>query len=248
MFPTQGPRNGTPKPTFWLQEGSLGGPTEGLGQPIREAPPLKLGVLLRRLRPFKRDDAWETHLPEAYRPLAEYDAAVNAEWGEDSPEDIRNENLQNEKSHLNLLLTPRSQRTQYGLDLTRALMGEIKTLTEQRGGRFLVFGINTLPHTLGLLGDSPDEVYKIGGKFYRISVRQYRENLEYLNGGFDYHWIPLTLEPSRVGPEDVHLNEHAVEQVMRDVASVVGPYLLARPASASMTPPKLGAGSPRPCP
>lgn len=220
LFPTHWPRNTTPKPTFWLQGDSLRGPTEELGRPVRETPPLKLGVLLRRLLPFKRDDAWEAHLPEAYRPMDVYDAAADQVWTEKSPEDLRGE-----KTHLSLLLTPRSPRTQYGLDLTRALMREIKDLTERRGGRFLAFGVNTLPHTMRLLNDLPDEVYKIEGKFYRISVRQYKENVEYLNAGFDYRWVPVTLGPSRVGPEDAHLNEHAVDQVMKDLASVVRPYL-----------------------
>lgn len=220
VFPTHWPRNGTPKPTFWLEGDALRGPTEGLGQPLKEAPRLRLGILFRRLLPLRRDEAWEAYLPEPYRPMTEYDGAPDQEWPGESEEDLRSE-----KSHLTLLLTPRSPRTQYGLDLTRALTGEIRSTAERSGARLIVFGANTLPHSARHLADAPDEVYKIGGLFYRISERQYKENVEYLNAGFDYHWIPVTVEPDRVGPDDAHLNEHATDQVMKDVASIVEPYL-----------------------
>lgn len=220
VFPTHWPRNGTPKPTFWLEGDSLRGPTEGLGQPLRENQSLRLGILLRRFLPFQRDEAWESRLPESYEPMTEYDGTPDQEWTGKSEEDLRSE-----KSHLTLLLTPRSLRTQYGLDLTRALMSEIRSMAERSGGRLAVFGTNTLPHTARPLDDAPDEVYKIKGRFYRISVRQYKENVEYLNAGFDYHWVTVSVEPSRFGPDDAHLNEHAVDQVMKDLAPIVKPYL-----------------------
>lgn len=52
-------------------------------------------------------------------------------------------------------------------------------------------------------------------KPHKISIEI---NLKYMNQGFDFYLIPITIEQYKVGPEDRHLNEHATDQVMKDLA------------------------------
>src|SRR5205807_8778367 len=48
VFPSSMPAAGTPKPTFWLENGQLRGPSEQIGQVIREASRVKLIELWRK--------------------------------------------------------------------------------------------------------------------------------------------------------------------------------------------------------
>jgi hypothetical protein len=219
VFPSYLPEDGPPKPTFWLEGGQLRGPTEGLGQPVGDAPRLKLALAWRRLFGWSRDRRWEKLYPPAYRPESAAAGAVKDDWQrwwDDDVRHMRGENLDNEKSHLSIFLTPRSERMQYGLDLTRKLMQEIERLTHSHGGRFTTF---TTEPPLASEPGSYEGVHVLHGKYYRTSEAQYRSNLEYLNGGFDFFFVPVTVEQWRVGPENPHLNEHANDQVMRDLAS-----------------------------
>jgi hypothetical protein len=61
----------------------------------------------------------------------------------------------------------------------------------------------------------------LNGKFYKTSKAQFDENMNYLTQGFISHSIPVTVEPAIVGPEDVHLNEHATDQVIKDLAAKI---------------------------
>lgn len=70
------------------------------------------------------------------------------------------------------------------------------------------------------LGCFTDPVVRVlNGKYYRTSETQYNDNLNYINKEIDFYLIPITIEQSRVGPEDAHLNEHAADQVMKDLAA-----------------------------
>jgi hypothetical protein len=134
---------------------------------------------------------------------------------------MRREDLKNEKSHLAIMLTPRSPRMQYGLDLTRALLHEITNLVSAHGGKFSMFRTSDPSEEI----NSQEEVYVLNGKYYRSSQIQFEQNLQYKNQGFDHYVIPITIEKWRVGPNDGHLNEHAVDQVMKDLANQVGIYI-----------------------
>src|SRR4030067_1360808 len=56
MFPTNWPKNGAPKPTFWLENGKLRGPNYFLGQPINHTSRLKIINLINNLT-MSRDSA-----------------------------------------------------------------------------------------------------------------------------------------------------------------------------------------------
>ena len=219
IFPTHWPANGTPKPTFRLQEGKLVGPNMPLGELMQVQSSCRLVDLVSNaiLRRDKLDDEWEAFLPEAYQPLEGYAGPVNTNWQHNWNRDLattRQENLETEKSHLAFSLTPRSDRMQYGLDLMRALFREIERLAEARSGEFFLFRVTpATPESA-----SGSEVYGLNGRFYRVSAAQARENREYAWAGFKSVTVPITLKDHRVGPTDAHLNEHAVDQVMRDLA------------------------------
>ncbi|HST50617.1 MAG TPA: hypothetical protein VLJ61_01300 [Pyrinomonadaceae bacterium] len=228
LFPTSWPADGTSKPTFWLEQGELRGPSERIGEPIVETPRLKLTLMLRKNFHWSRDKAWESRYPAAYQPLASSDGPVKDDWQgwwTTNGRGMRDENLSTEKTHLAMFLTPRSRRMQYGLDLTRALMREMRGLASAHGARFDAFAVSN--------PESEEErhsegVHSLNGKLYRSSLAQYRENLDYWNAGFDFRILPVTLHPSKVGPDNPHLNEHATDQVMSDLAKSLESFITAK--------------------
>jgi hypothetical protein len=156
-FPTHMPKDGWPKPTFWLEGDALRGPHAAAGTAYRP-PGLRL---LRVVRPILRrpmylaDEEWEAKLPPAYRArrapdgraisLVEY---ATTRLGFTRPEVelvLGPENFDNEKTHVNIALTPRSPRLDYSIRLTRALLREIADLCARYGTRLLVFYVDTGP-------------------------------------------------------------------------------------------------------
>jgi hypothetical protein len=99
----------------------------------------KAPCIANRVFPFiDRDGDWEKHLPEPYKPIPKYAGDAWQESWNNNP-GFQDENLATEKSHLAISLTPTSPRTQYGLDLTKALLAEIKNLVNNNKGDFVIF-------------------------------------------------------------------------------------------------------------
>lgn len=224
LFPTHWPANGTPKPTFWLADGRLQGPSEYWGQPL-DGHPIRWIRLLQRIR-FRfnpRDEAWERILPPAYRPEPCGDSYTN-DWqvfyDQDRADTFRHENLDTEKSHVAFSLTPRSERMKYGLELTHQLLLEMQRLAELHHGRFLVFR-TVVPKE----EPSGEVVHRLNGRCYRTSAQQYMENVKDMNEGLLSFDIPVTTPDPSVSPDDPHLNEHANDQVMKDLAAQLASLL-----------------------
>ena len=224
MFPTHWPANGWPKPTFTLTNNELSGPSEGMGDPVKRNN-LKLLALLDRVVPiFDRDGDWEKQLPQPYAPFTNYQGPVCNDWQQRYDGDVgymRNENLQTEKSHLAMSLVPASKRMQYGLDLTRTLLREIDQTVTKNGGRFVVFNVDAPENQAYVRPEckGDDEIVRrLNGNYYKTSRTQYRENVKYINRGLASFTIPVTVSGWRRGPDDAHLNQHAVDQVMQDLA------------------------------
>ena len=209
------------KPTFWLEDGRLMGPTEGLGQRARENHRFKLLGLLRRDVIRRREHEWAKYLPPAYEPLSEFNGPVKHDWQQmwnQSPES-RFANLGEERTPLAMYLTPRSRRMLYGLDLTSKLLKEVGSLVSSHGGAFVTFATTTDSLQGARVEESIFEgVHLLNGKHYQTSHDQYRENLRYLNEGLNFYLIPITIEQYKVGPDNRHLNEHATDQVIRDLS------------------------------
>jgi hypothetical protein len=219
VFPTSFPADGTPKPTFWLEGGALRGPSELIGQPIRETPKLKLMQIFTKKSRWSRDGEWERRLPPPYTPLMDAGGEeIRDDWQQEHDTEfnpMRLENLANEKSHLTIFLTPRSPRTTYGLDLMRALILEMQRDSSARAARFVAF---VTDNPLSEEHMHSEGLHRLGGKLYRTSRAQYSENLAYFNRGFDFLSIPVTLEDWKANAADPHLNQQATDQVMKDLA------------------------------
>ena len=228
IFPTHWPTNANPKPTFWIEDGQLKGPTEQIGETISR-PRIKMLSLFGKFIPSisQRDTIWEKRLPTAYKPLTEFKGPVNYDWQQRWDANLglmRDENLDIEKSHFAIRLTPRSKRMEYGLVLTRKLLHEIDKLIFANNGRFVIFEVTASSEKPTL----EEEVHILNGKFYRTSEHQFRENLNYINNGFRTLDILVPLRNWRVGPADSHLNEKATDEAMmnlRPIATIAHGYL-----------------------
>jgi hypothetical protein len=62
------------------------------------------------------------------------------------------------------------------------------------------------------------EVLEVAGKYYEISSEQGLANLEYITRGLSYYHSSVTQSSWAVGPDDGHLNEHAVDEAMANLA------------------------------
>lgn len=227
VFPTHFPKNGWPKPTFRLVDGKLHGPSENFGEQLSWSK-IKLLALANRLFQFiDRDGDWEKYLPQPYKPISNYQGTICNDWQERWDNNLgfmRYENLFTEKSHLSISLTPVSPRMQYGLDLTRMLLGKIESIVNNNNGTFIMFNTQA-PDNKQEICLEDEVVHLLNGKYYKTSRKQFCENLEYINDGFISFTIPVTIPKWRVGPENSHLNEHATDQVMNDLAPQIQPFI-----------------------
>ena len=153
-FPTHIPKDGWPKPTFWLEGETLLGPHAPWGAAYRP-PGLRLLRAWRRIlqRPMYLTDAeWESKLPPAdlgpavapgrVRSFVQFVAAQYELPEAEVAPILAFENFENEKTHASIGLTPRSRRLEYSIRLTRALLGEIARLCREHGVVFRVFYVD----------------------------------------------------------------------------------------------------------
>jgi hypothetical protein len=210
--------NRNPKPTFWVDDQQqLHGPSESLGQTLDDSRIVAAQLLQLTLGLPLRDRVWERSLPRPYVPLDHYEGPVRTDWQErwnTNAGRMRDENLATEKTHFAMMLAPRSERSKYGLDLTRALITRLQQLVVDNSGKLMVFQTDTHDFV-----SDDDQIYVLNNKFYRVSKRQFLDNWNYVNSGFDSEVIPVTVPDWRVGPEDGHLNARATDQAMAELAN-----------------------------
>ena len=221
MFPTHWPKNGPAKPTFWLENGRLCGPNHGFGPVPCEGSRI-VDILRRRFIHADKDGEWERqHLPRSYAPLVGYSGPtatnLQALWDANLG-GFRGDSLDNEKSRRAIFLTPRSARMAYGLDLTRRLLLEMQKLVTARNGSLDLFW-PVIEDDLPAPGT--EHVERLNGKDYRVSRQQYDANLAEIARGFRLVNVPVTMKDHAVGPADTHLNERAVDEVMRELAATL---------------------------
>jgi hypothetical protein len=228
MFPVTGLRN-TIKPTFWLENGELKGPTRGVLEPAGSW--LKLILLWQRYvartlggESYLRRWA-EKKLPPPYQPQTYYQGEVDYSWHEELLRDPQAEkiNLKYEREGPSNMYMPRSKRREYGYDLTRRLFTEIKNLVESHNGNFIIFK-EERPWELQDI--NMEKAYYYRDKYYRISMKQYQKNMSELFNGFVHYRIPLHMEDVTVEGRDQHLSHEAIDKMMKEVALIVSnkPY------------------------
>ena len=219
-FPTGDFEGRRPKPTYWLERGALRGPTSLIGEVVSS----RFRLLTAYERAFVSwDRNWERHLPPAYVPLSNYTGPVKQTWQtmwDRKMGNISRDNMANEKSHQTIYLTPRSPRTQYSVDLTHRLLEEMSGEVTAHDGRFMIFSVE-VPNSEVDIGKDEEAVFVLNGRYYRVSDRQKSETIADVNTGFDSYALPSPANEWRVSPSDGHLNEHAVDEVMQQLANVV---------------------------
>jgi hypothetical protein len=223
-FPTHFPKDGWPKPTFWLEGTELKGPNHpwlGLYRP----PGLYLLQAVRRLRGvpnYPIDADWERLLPPPYRavtvpPGTPSLVQVLAEETGIRPEEVpyfSAENFDTEKTHYSIYLVPESPRLQYAAALTRALLVRIQSLCEAKGARFFV--LTTERWNTSHIPESAT-TFEVNGKGYTLSSASARRVTEAILVG-----LP-TIRVTGISPEavtsktDSHWNAEGNQYVMDQV-------------------------------
>lgn len=224
-FPTHWPANGWAKPTFRLVDGRLSGPSENMGDTLPR-PSSRLALLLESVfRPADRDGEWEAFLPPAYQPDTVWTVGYLTDWQERYDANLglmRDENLATEKSHLSIYLTPESPRTAYSVELTRLLLDSIQAVALAHGAGMAAFAVAGAPDPTG---DVVSATYMLEGRYYHVSRDQYESCVSRMNEGLRFYSIPLRVDDWKMGPLNSHLNEHATDALMEDLARLIAPGL-----------------------
>ena len=223
IFPASG-GNDSIKPTFWLEKnGELRGPTEKW---LETADSWFKLVLLWQYYFGKqlgksRLEIWEKDiLPAPYRPLNNYQGEVDYSWQEIWTKHPQRayKGLDIERIGPGNKFTPRSERRKYGINLTRKLFSEIKKLTETNNGHFIIFK-EKRPWESDNTGK--EKVYYLKGKYYKLSVKQYQDNLNDILDGYEHYRIPLNSEKYKLNSEDFHLSQQAIDKLFKDLSQKI---------------------------
>ncbi|MBI5674624.1 MAG: hypothetical protein HZC48_02190 [Nitrospirae bacterium] len=223
IFPVSG-RNNTIKPTFWLENGELRGPTEEWLEPVGQR--LKLALLWASYfgRPIgeSRLEKWKKDiLPPPYQPLRYYQEEADYSWQEkwkESPVDAYRGIEYELGMGEGMKFTPRSEMRTYGINLTRRLLSEIEKLSEANNGHFIIFKDE---QPWELQNPNMGKVYFLNGKYYKTSMRQYLDNLKDVFDGFEHYRIPLHMDNYTQSPEDQHLNQPAIYKLMEKLSFII---------------------------
>lgn len=223
IFPTAG-FNNTIKPTFWLENDQLRGPSEGWLETA--GPKLKLSLLWKKYIGKtigeSRLNKWEKKiLPPHYQGLKHYKGDIDYSWQEmwksNPPQGFKS--LKHEMvGQSGNELTPRSELRNYGINLTRKLLSEIQQLVETNNGHFIIFKEE---RPWEIEDPNKEQVYFFEGKYYKLSMRQYHENVRDTLTGFEYYSIPLNLDNYTVSSKDSHLNQQAIDELFRKLSEEI---------------------------
>ncbi len=224
IFPVSGFHN-TMKPTFWLDNSELQGPSTGWLEHV--GPRLKLALLWSRYVGQPPGEAslekWlKEILPPSYHGVTHYEGEIDHSWQEmwdSNPEGGFFKSLKFEKAgHAGTELTPRSELRRYGISLTRKLFSRIKQLTEANQAH-LIFFKEERPWELQPADN--EKVYYLNGKYYKLSLRQHHETVKDLFDGFEHYRIPLNMDNNTVSLEDEHLNQQAIDKIMKELSLII---------------------------
>jgi hypothetical protein len=230
-FPTNLPKDGVPKPTFWLEGGELRGPHLPWLEPY-VPPGFRLVHAIRRvggLRNYPTDAEWELRLPPPYRssvppPGTPSLARVIAQARgvrEDEVPYFAEENFETEKTHFSVFLAQESPRLNYSAALTRALLSRIQSLCAAHGATLLLLVTNRLDTIK--IPPNPT-MFEVRGKGYTLSSSSAHRVIDRVLQGFPV--IRLTAPPRFFKSKtDSHFtgegNRWAMESMGRELAELV---------------------------
>ncbi len=222
IFPASG-LNNTLKPTFWLENGEFQEPVEEWLQAI--GPRLKMTLLWRthigKTMGESLFQKWERDiLPMPYKPLDKYEGLVDYTWqkGWASSVKLAFKGIESEISTVGMHFTPRSKRREYGIELTRFLFSEIKKTTEANGGHFIILKAE---RPWEVKNSETEKAFFLQGKYFRTSIKQYKNNLKELLDGYEHYRIPLNMENFTISEDNAHLNEKALRKIMQDLSLIM---------------------------
>lgn len=211
-----------PKPTFWLEDGALQGPTARIGDPVPAG--LRIWQRLRTWWQGPLNEYWHrVVLPATNPPLPLDDEPARTDWGVMQPQtsDFRTEFVS-----VLVQMEPPSPRALYTEDLVHALLHRMREGVHAQGGAFCVLLEQRADFPL------PDGLYEadVAGQRHRLrlSRRAYDAGVARMTQGLDVLRVPVTVEPFVAGPGDPHLNAEAVDQLMQDLARALVAKLPAR--------------------
>lgn len=223
VFPTHWARNGQPKPTYELVEGDLVSPNFSDMYTERFFYKSKVFSAFDTLfHIIDLDGRFDSKLPPAYKAQkvkedGHYCDLWQRRW-ELNFADMRAENLSSEKSHLAIHLTPISPRLNYGVELTRRLVNEIRNTVKRKGGEFLTFRTLTLDQNpLSTSSDcsAQEAAYSLNGLSYTVDKSQVDAIYRRINNESDNFEVNLKSHPYPfVSSLDSHLNESTTTGVM----------------------------------
>jgi hypothetical protein len=176
VFPTNFPRDGRPKPTFWLDGAELKGPDIPWLENYRPPGPYILQAIrrVRGIPNYPTDEEWERHLPPPYvaatppRGTLSLRQVLADQHGIpiDQVPYFEGENFETEKTHYSVYLVPESPRLKYAAALTRALLLRIRSLCEANGAKFFV--LTTERWDTSGIPETPT-MFEVKGKGYTLS-------------------------------------------------------------------------------
>jgi hypothetical protein len=218
-FPTHFPKDGSPKPTFWLEGTKLAGPNLPWLEAYRP-PGLYLAQGMRRLRSvpvYPTDAEWEPRLPPAYRASMLSNGAVSlvktlSAWRGVRVDEVpyfSDENFDTEKTHYNMYLVPESPRLTYSAALTRALLLRIRDLCEANGAKFFILIAERL-----LPIPDPPTMFEVKGKGYWLSSAARRALIARMMEGLPTIRVTGTPRDAVISKTDGHLNAEGNKYVM----------------------------------
>ncbi|MFO0886583.1 MAG: hypothetical protein U0894_20780 [Pirellulales bacterium] len=242
VFPTHFPRNGYPKPTYWLEAGRLVGPNVAWLAPYEPSSTLYLHRALRRalgVPLYPLDEEWEKHLPAPYvaedapsgMPTLLGELARINEMSIASLPSQDDENFATEKTHHSLYLVPTSPRLQYGIDLTHALLRKIEAVCAENGANFCVMYADVGASDDNRRFSDSTKYFEYRGKAYGFSGNARQARLEEVTAGLSTVHVSFSMPGTRVSKTDAHLSTAANQLLMDRVAEELlrrrlGPFSL----------------------
>lgn len=214
-------RRAPPKPSFWLEDGVLRGPTELPGTRTDTPRALRLVGLVERVL-NNPETEWGRRLPPATPGAGAPPEGV-------SRAQKTSELLETQLSHWSIKIRPRPPRVDYGIALTRALLERMRALAAAHGARFVMFR-HGARLTTPLVGDAPPSGQVEGGELVAVGhnghwfladdAMQAAAEAD-VTRGFEFFPIRVTVADYRVSEKDGHLNLAANRQVLGDLAKAL---------------------------